>query len=276
MYLNYRNELYKFYFTDPKTNVMIREINHVQVKYFYFSEPISTSTDVNQVCNLCLLKGTSKLAQGSKKSDLYQFDMAFIPPNEQFVIVPKTREKLANKICLVFSPISTPPNKKIAAQMEIQRFSLNKFIPRGAFGDTKKMATYREVWTAIKNGYFMSGFTNIPKQALTQGVVTSVNLERDMDDIKIFAHIHPGYPEIYIYCIDDPDATVAVTQFLINQKGQSVSKDLTDGEGIFFDGSLGHLNFIKPTYKPLKYCLYMWIIPTFGKTDTVVPATLWL
>ena len=50
----------------------------------------------------------------------------------------------------------------------------------------------------------MSGFTNIPNESLKQGVITSVNLERNQDgNMEIYSHIHPDYPEVYIMCIDD-------------------------------------------------------------------------
>jgi hypothetical protein len=266
--------MYNLYFSDPRQKQIIRTINQVTVRYYYFSESIMVFTGPNEVCNFCLLKGKVNLLREQAQTELRQFDLVFLPPNEQVQLIPRNQDPLTNKICIVTTPLLGEKGKKATPKMEIQRFSLEKFIPRGELGDTQKMATYREVWTAFKNGYFMSGFTNIPQQSLTQGVVTSVNIEKEKNDIKVFSHVHPGYPEIYIYCIDDPDGTVAVTQFLINKKGQSVSKDLTDGEGIFFDGSLGHINFTKPTYKQLEYCLYMWIIPTYGKAEDVVPITL--
>lgn len=270
-----RTEMHEFYFSDPKEEEYIKEIKNVKVKYHYFAEPINISTDKNQVCNFCLLKGTSEISRKQEKFTLNQFDLVFLPPNEVITLNPLVSETFSNKLCVVTSPIQGEIGKEIGATFEIQRFSLNKFVPRGELGDSQKMATYREVWTAFKNGYYMSGFTNIPQASLVQGVVTSVNLEKEGDLIKVLSHIHPDYPEIYIYCIDDSTETVAVTQFLINEKGQSISRDLTDGEGIFFDGSLGHINFTKPTYKKIKYCLYMWIIPTYGRVQDVIPITLW-
>ena len=271
-----RQEMYKNYFNDPKENVISREIDNVKIKYYYFAEPIVISTSENEVCNLCLLKGTSKLYRDDAEFSLNTFDLVFLPETEKITIKPTVSDRLENKICVVSNSILGDVGKNLGAKFEIQRFSLNNFTPRGELGDSQKMATYREVWTAFKNGYFMSGFTNIPQASLAQGVVTSVNLEKQGDKIKILSHVHPGYPEIYIYCIADATETVAVTQFLINNKGQSVCRDLTDGEGIFFNGSLGHINFTKPTYKKLDYCLYMWIIPTFGKVQDVVPTTLWI
>jgi len=269
-----RQEMYGYYFSDPKEQGFTKVINHVEVKYNYFTKPIAISTGDSEVCNFCLLKGASNLFRAEHKTLLNQFDLGFLPENEHVLIKPLVVDRWANKICIMTNPISGTPNRVSKSKFEIQRFSFDKFVPRGEFGDTQKITTYREVWTAFKNGYFMSGFTNIPQDALTQGVITSVNLEKEGQTIKILSHIHPDYPEIYIYCIDDPTNSVAVTQYLINTQGQSVAKDLTDGEGIFFDGSLGHLNFTKPTYKPVQYCLYMWIIPTFGKVQDVQPQSL--
>ena len=269
-----KDELLNYFFRDPKAEAYVKEILDVKVKYCYFTEPFVISTSENEVCNLCLLKGSSKLTRKSKHSDLNKFDMVFLPKNDRITITPTNSRHLENKICIVTSPIRGNVARTLEASFEIRQYSPEKFLPRGELGDTGKMATYREVWTAIKNGYFMSGFTSIPQASLEQGVVTSVNLEKDGVMIKILSHVHPGYPEIYIYCIDDNTESVAVTQYLINAKGQSVCQDLSDGDGIFFDGSLGHINFTKPTYKKLKYCLYMWIIPTYGMVEEVIPITL--
>jgi len=269
-----RQEMYRYYFKDPKRIVVTREMENVLMRYYYFAEPLVISTGENEVLNFCLLKGTSKLSHNDQEFTLNQFDLVFLPENDRITIEPSISERLENKICIVTSPILGDTGKKMNAKFEIQRFSLEKFIPRGELGDSQKMATYREVWTAFKNGYYMSGFTNIPQKALAQGVVTSVNLEKEGEQLKVFSHVHPEYPEIYIYCIDNTTESVAVTQFLINSKGQSVSRDLTDGEGLFFHGSLGHINFTKPTYIKLKFCLYLWIIPTFGKSIDIVPVTL--
>ncbi|MHA1649388.1 MAG: hypothetical protein ACTSYB_04260 [Candidatus Helarchaeota archaeon] len=269
-----RHEMLTYFFDDPKDKEYVKEILGVIAKYYYFSEPFTISTRGNEVCNFCILKGSSILIRNEEKFTLNQFDFVFLPENETITIKPSTSSRLENKICIVTSPVQGEPSEALDAKFDIQRFSLEKFVPRGELSDTRKMATYREVWTAFKNGYFMSGFTNIPRKSLIQGVVTSVNLEKKNEEVHIVSHIHPNYPEIYIYCIDDETKSVAVTQFLINAKGQSVCRDLTDGDGIFFDGSLGHMNFTKPTYKKIKYCLYMWIIPTFGKVQEVIPKSL--
>jgi hypothetical protein len=97
-------------------------------------------------------------------------------------------------------------------------------------------------------------------------------IKNENDDIEIYPHIHPEYPEVYIMCIDDEN--YAISQYLINTKGQSVCRDLSDGEGLYFPGFLGHCNFTRPFYKNIKYCMYMWIIPTFGKVETVEPITI--
>jgi hypothetical protein len=269
-----KQEMIQCYFDDPKEKPYIKKINNALVKYYYFSEPTNVATGEKEVSNICILKGSSTLMRNEKEIALNQFDMIFLPNNDQITITPLISDKLANKICIVTTPNLGDISNTRSEKFEIQRFSLSKFVPRGELGDNQKMCTFREVWTAIKNGLYMSGFTNIPEVSLTQGVVTSVNLEKENDQIKIFSHIHPPYPEIYIYCIDDTTEAVAVTQFLINARGQSISRDLTDGEGIFFDGTLGHINFTKPTYKKIKYCLYMWIIPTFGRLQDVNPVTL--
>ncbi|MFX1321708.1 MAG: hypothetical protein ACFFAQ_08690 [Promethearchaeota archaeon] len=254
-----KSTMYSFYFEDPKEPVE-REFNNVKLEYFYFDSELKLRTDKKEILNGSLLEGKALLIYEKSKFDLNQYDLFFIPPEKKFTINPKHK----CKICLVFSL----SRKEVDAEFEIQRFNLEKFTPRGEFGSEHKMATYRTVWTAIKNGFFMSGFTNIPMEALKQGVVTSVNLEDDC----IFSHVHPDFPEVYIYCIDDEH--YAVTQYLVNSKGQSVCKDLSNGGGIFFPGKLGHMNFSKPHYRDLRYCLYLWIIPTFGIENDVRPITL--
>ncbi|MFX0142330.1 MAG: hypothetical protein ACFFDN_52305 [Candidatus Hodarchaeota archaeon] len=136
------------------------------------------------------------------------------------------------------------------------------------------MSTYRSVWTAFDNSFFMSGITNIPNSSLKTGVVTSVNLEKNIEkgDAQIYTHIHPDYPKLYIFLIDDYN--YAITQYLIDSKGQSVCKDLSNGDGLIFPGHLGHINFARPYYKNLKYCSYIWFIPTFGKKKQIEPITL--
>lgn len=269
-----REQMYQFYFSDPKDHPFSKIINQVAVEYFYFTAPLTILTNDNEVCNFCLLKGSCRLMLESKQYIIDQFDLVYLPPKLAVTITPSMSDPFSNKICIVKNPLLANHKGATDSAFQIQRFSFTKFIPRGAHGAAQKMATYREVWTAFKNGFFMSGFTNIPQSALVQGVVTSVNLEEKQGAIQIHPHIHPGYPEIYIYCIDDASDSIAVTQYLINARGQSIARDLIDGEGIFFDGSLGHINFTKPTYQELKYCLYLWIIPTFGKTTDVIPITL--
>ncbi|MHA1270512.1 MAG: hypothetical protein ACTSPY_12040 [Candidatus Helarchaeota archaeon] len=270
-----RIEMYLYYFQDPKDKKYVKELCQTKLEYFYYSDPFKITLNNNEVGNICILKGSSNLIRNNNTFQLNQFDMIFIPKNETITIEPNSKNKFDNKICIVKAPILGDIGEKLGSSFEIKHFSFDNFIPRGELCDLQKMATYREVWTAFKNGYFMSGFTNIPQKALKQGVMTSVNLETNDNDVfKIYPHIHPEYPEIYIFCIDDTTESVAVTQFLINSNGQSVCKDLVDGDGIFFEGSMGHINFTKPIYKKLRYCLYMWIIPTFGKTKDVIPITL--
>ncbi|MBD3228991.1 MAG: hypothetical protein GF329_12450 [Candidatus Lokiarchaeota archaeon] len=269
-----KNEMCSCYFEDPRQNKVKRKILNAHLEYFYFSNAINIKCDGDEVINICLLKGASFLTRDNEKLDVNQFDMVFIPNNEHIKITPKSNNKLNNKICIVKSKIIENNDIEYKPEFEIKHFSLDNFQPRGEFGDSDKMATYREVWTAFKNGFYMSGFTNIPNNALSQGVVTSVNLEKEDGKVKIYPHIHPEYPEVYIYCIDDDSQSIAVSQYLINAKGNSVVKDLNDGDGVFFNGSMGHINFAKPTYKNLEYCLYMWIIPTFGKKKDIKPVTL--
>ncbi|MFX1316286.1 MAG: hypothetical protein ACFE9T_10510 [Promethearchaeota archaeon] len=253
--------MYSFYFEDPKEPIE-REFNNVRLKYLYFESELKFKTSRNEVLNGSLLEGKAVLTFDKVKINLNQFDIFFIPPEKEFNFKPITKNR--NKICLVFS-FSV---KHVDAEFEIHRFNLNNFVPRGELGSEQKMTTYRTVWTAIKNSFFISGFTNIPNESLKQGVLTSVNLEEK----QIYSHVHPDFPEVYIYCIDDQH--YAVTQYLIDSKGQSVCKDLTNGEGVFFPGSLGHINFSKPFYHDLRYCLYLWIIPKFGKEEDIEPITL--
>lgn len=259
----------KFFFKAPQSKAIKRQLNNDKLQYFYFHEDISIYTKKNEVLNGCLLKGQCELKYQTKSFNLNQFDIFFIPPNNEISIHLNTDEDQDYKICLYYSRIETP----IEAEFELQQFSLDKFVPRGEFSSDRRMATYRTVWTAIQNGYFMSGFTNIPYKALKQGVVTSVNIETESEsDKEIFPHIHPEFPEVYIFCIDDDK--YAITQYLIDENGSSVCQDITDGGGVFFPGYLGHMNFAKPFGKKIKYCMYLWYISTLGKATTIVPETL--
>jgi hypothetical protein len=256
-----KSDMHSFYFENPKQSIE-RELNNTKLRYFYFNSELKLRTKRQEVLNGSLLEGKASLIYENIKYNLNQFDLFFLPHEKELVIKPEFGKK--SKVCIV----SSFTGKEVNANFEIQYFDLKKFIPRGEFGSSEKMATYRTVWTAIKNGYYMSGFTNIPNESLRQGVVTSVNLEEN----KIYSHIHSNFPEVYIYCIDDDN--YAITQYLVNYKGKSVCKDLTNGEGVFFPGNLGHINFSKPFYKNLKYCLYLWIIPTFGLKADIEPVTL--
>ena len=258
-----------FYFDDPKTGNIQREFENVKIEYFYFDNDLKIKTKQNEVLNGCLLFGEASLLYDDTKYNLNQFDLFFLPPERELLIKVNPQPSGYYKLCLFYSSIGV----EVGAEFEIQHFNLEKFVPRGELSSNEAMATYRTVWTAIKNGYFMSGFTNIPNGSLKQGVITSVNLEENKEgNIEIYPHIHPDYPEVYIMCIDDDN--YAITQYLINIEGSSVSKDLSNGDGLFFPGFLGHSNFARPTYKNLKYCMYMWIIPMFVKTNSVNPITL--
>lgn len=264
-----KSDMMDFYFEDPISKAIEREINISKVKYFYFNKDLIIKTKVNEVLNGCLLSGNTTIIHNQKNYELNQFDFFFLPPDVSIMIKAQSKSRKKLKICLYSYYVKDKPN----ITFDIQRFDMNKLIPRGERSSEEKMATFRTVWTAIKNGYFMSGFTNIPNESLQQGVITSVNLEESNDKKKqIYSHIHPEYPEVYIMCIDDPN--YAITQYLINSEGKSVCKNLENGDGLFFPGVLGHCNFARPLYKELKYCMYMWIIATYGKTDTVNPITL--
>ena len=264
-----KKKLYSFYFDDPKTGSVQREFDNVKIEYFYFDNDLKIKTKQNEVLNGCLLSGESCLLYEDKEYNFNQFDLFFLPPGRELLIKVNTQPSGNYKLCLFYTSIGV----EVEAEFEIQHFNLEKFLPRGELSSNEGMATYRTVWTAFKNNYFMSGFTNIPNEVLNQGVVTSVNLEENKEgNIEIYPHIHPDYPEVYIMCIDDDN--YAITQYLINDEGCSVCKDLSNGEGLFFPGILGHSNFARPTYKKLKFCMYMWIIPTFGKVNSVNPITL--
>lgn len=251
-----------FFFEDPINGEINRKFGNIQLKYFYFDSELILKTEKNEVLNGCLLLGNGSLIHNDNKLELNQYDFFFIPPENEYIINVKSKSN--NKIILLYSPTE----KEIDTDFEIKQFHLKNFINRGEFSSIEKMSSYREVWTAIDNGFFLSGITNIPKESLKTGVITSVNLEGN----KIYSHIHPNYPEVYIFLIDDDN--YAITQYLINSEGQSICKDLTNGEGVFFPGNLGHCNFAKPNYKDLKYCMYIWLIPTFGKKGKVEPITL--
>ncbi|MFX1302364.1 MAG: hypothetical protein ACFFBV_01700 [Promethearchaeota archaeon] len=257
-----------FFFEDPKVNVVEREIERVKVKYYYFESELKLKTEKNQVLNGSLLSGNGILFYEGNEFELNQFDIFLIPPAKKFIIKGKKNSKY--KIVLISSPIK----KKVDANFDIQQYNLNMFVTRGEPSSSEKMSTYRSVWTAFKNGFFMSGITNIPNESLKTGVLTSVNLEKNKEkgSIEIYSHVHPEFPELYIFLIDDEN--YAITQYLINSKAQSVCKDLSNGGGLFFPGHLGHINFAKPYYKDLNYCSYIWFIPTFGKNQKIEPITL--
>lgn len=266
-----KDEMISFYLDDPINKNIERSLNGTQLRYFYFEKDLTLQADKTDVINGCLLAGQARLTYKEEKDELNRFDFFFLPPNERMTIELKLNNNIPGKICIF--KYNVGKSHIVKAPFEIQHFSPDKFIPRGELSSEEKMCTYRTVWTAIKNGYFMSGFTNIPNDSLKRGVITSVNLEKNpRGSIEIYPHIHPDYPEVYIMCIDDNK--YAISQYMINLEGESVCRDLKDGEGLFFPGSLGHCNFARPFYKNLKYCMYMWIIPTFGKTDIVSPITL--
>jgi hypothetical protein len=261
-----KQDLISYYFDNPKEDGVDIELSGVKVKYFYFNDEITIKTDKNQVLNGCLLEGEGFVSYMKKNNEFHQFDFFYLPLNDECTIIPKSK---INKICLMYSPIE---DQKLV-EFEIQQYDKRFFLPRGEHSSSKKMSTYRTVWTAVKNGYFMSGFTNIPNDSLREGAITSVNLEENRDgNTEIYPHVHPENPELYIACIDDEK--YSITQYLINTDGISVCKDLSNGDGLFFPGEYGHSNFVRPTYKTLKYCMYLWMIPTFGKSESINPITL--
>ncbi|MBD3195898.1 MAG: hypothetical protein GF317_12625 [Candidatus Lokiarchaeota archaeon] len=264
-----KNSMQSFYLDDPKLRLIERELNETKMQYFYFDDDLEIKTKKAEVLNGCLLQGEAKLFYNDEEFIINQFDFFYLPSEKTIKIEVNNRSSDTYKICLVYSKVKN----QLKVDFDLQHYKKDKFIPRGEFSSKNAMATHRTVWTAMKNGYFMSGFTNIPKEVLAQGVVTSVNLvENKNGEIEIYPHIHPGHPELYLFCI--PDKNTAITQYLINSDGDSICRDLTNGEGLFFPGRLGHMNFAKPTYKNLEYCMYMWIIPTFGELETVEPITL--
>jgi len=259
-----KESMYSFYLNDPKDGMIERELNDTKIQYLYFDEDLDIVTKANEILNGCLLSGRVQIIHKGETCDLNQFDFFFLPPNSTLTISLDSDSNIKNKICLYYSPIT----EEVDLSFDLQLYSEEKFVPRGELSSDKKMSTRRTVWTAIKNGYFMSGFTNIPNESINQGVITSVNLEQE----EIYPHIHPDNPEVYIMCIDDDN--YAISQYLINIRGQTVVKDCVNGEGAFFPGNLGHSNFARPFYKDMKYCMYLWIIPTFGKSTGVNPITL--
>ena len=264
-----KDEMYSFYLKDPLEGLIERELNDTKIQYFYFDKDLDVNSRPNEIINACLLSGSAKIIYNGERYEINQFDIFFLPPNNSLTIQVDSNLKKKNKICIYHCPIQV----EINFPFEIQHYNPEKFIPRGELGSDTKMATYRTVWTAFKNGFFMSGFTKIPLESLKSGVITSVNLEKTEEgNVEIYSHIHPEYPEVYIMCIDDKN--YAISQYLINTEGKSICKDLSDGEGLFFSGNLGHSNFCRPFYKNIQYCMYLWIIPTFGKTEGVDPITL--
>lgn len=264
---NIKEKLYSYFFSDPSQEMVERELLNVKLRYFYFDNQLIIQTGPREIINGCLLSGDCAVEFEENTYQLGKFDIFFLPPTKSMLI--EVKGSSISKICLMHSYAET----EIKAQFELKKFDLDEFLPRGLHSSSNLMSTYRTVWTAIKNGYFMSGFTNVPQRSLNEGTITSVNLEKNAKgNDEIYAHIHPGYPEVYIACVDDEK--YAMTQYLISQEGDSVSRDLTDGEGVFFPGECGHSNFTRPTTKNLDYCMYLWMIPTFGKSTTVNPITL--
>jgi hypothetical protein len=258
-----------YYIKDPLKSKIIRELSTAFAQYYYFDSQIILQTKSKEVLNACLILGETNLILDGKKYDLENFDFFYLPPNHKVEINPSGHSKC--KICYIKNQIK----KEMKTHFEIKQYNSDNFVPRGELNPQRSISTYRTVWTAFKNGYFMSGITNIPLEALNQGVLTSVNLVKEKEEyVKIYPHIHPNFPELYIFCIDDKN--YAITQYLINSEGDSICRDLKDGDGLFFPGSLVHMNFGKPTYRNIKYCMYIWIIPTFGITNQVNPITLYI
>ncbi|MFW9783670.1 MAG: hypothetical protein ACFFFB_15405 [Candidatus Heimdallarchaeota archaeon] len=259
-------EMLSYFFEDPKESFVERKLNNTKIQYFYLNGDLTIKTNSQEILNGCLLSGNVKLRYKNESYDLQQFDFFLMPPETEVKITYKPQ---FSKLCVC----RYKTDKIINFKFIVKSYSPQKFLPRGEFGSKGNITTYRTVWTAIKNSFFMSGFTKIPNESLRCGVITSVNLELNADNnVEIYPHIHPEYPEVYIMCIDDDK--YAITQYLINQEGDSVCKNLSNGDGLFFPGSLGHSNFARPLYKKLNYVMYMWIIPTFGETETVNPKTL--
>ncbi|MFX1354704.1 MAG: hypothetical protein ACFFGP_12125, partial [Promethearchaeota archaeon] len=257
------------FFEDPKDHPIERNLSGTLMEYFYLKGSMNVKTNSQEVLNGCLLSGKLRLIYKQKTYELQQFDFFFIPPEKDVFFEAYSQFSDQCKFCLY----RYKTDQKVSFNLEIEHYNPKKFISRGKFGSKGEITTYRTVWTAIKNKFFMSGFTNIPNESLKRGVITSVNLEQDEEgNIEIYSHIHPEYPEVYIMCIDDKK--YGITQYLVNQQGDSICRDLSDGDGVFFPGNLGHSNFAKPFYKKLNYVMYMWIIPTFGKTEIVTPTTL--
>lgn len=264
-----KTEMLSYFFEDPKERIIERKMNGSLIEYFYLKGDTTIITNPQEILNGCLLSGNVNLVFKSKTYILKQFDFFLIPPETNVLMKIDSQFFGKCKLCLYRYRIDQDTN----FNFEIKSYSQEEFVARGAFGSKGNITTYRTVWTAFQNSFFMSGFTNIPNKSLKCGVITSVNLEQDEDNnVKVYPHIHPEYPEVYIMCIDH--VKYGITQYLINQEGDTVCKNLSNGDGVFFPGNLGHSNFARPFYKKLSYVMYMWIIPTFGKTEMVNPETL--
>ncbi|MFO8019658.1 MAG: hypothetical protein R6U96_13610 [Promethearchaeia archaeon] len=264
-----RDRMNSYYLNDPTEEKIQRTLNGINMEYFYVEDDLQISAKEKEgVCG-CLLSGEATIVYKMMEYELERFDFFFLPPDTELELTRRLGPNQIHKICLVHSSI----DKLGSSDFQVAHYGAEKFIDRGEHGNEEKMATFRTVWTAIKNEYYMAGFTNIPPKSLQQGVITSVNLEENESGrTEVYPHIHPGFPEVYIMCIDDPN--YSVSQYMINVDGESVCRDLSDGEGLFFPGSLGHSNFARPFYKDTKYCMYMWIIPSFGKQTGIEPITL--
>ncbi|MBD3256211.1 MAG: hypothetical protein GF383_14025 [Candidatus Lokiarchaeota archaeon] len=264
-----KDEMENFYFSDPTSEPVEKILEESEIRYFYFEKDLELSTETNQLLCGCLLKNNAVIVIEGAKYNLDKFDFFFLPPEKDIKIKvnPGLEEKY--KICLY----SYTLERIIKADFGVYHYSTKEFIGRGKKGSEKRMPSYSSVWTAIRNTYFMAGFTKIPADFLSGGVITSVNIvEESEGEDKIHPKIHPNYPEIYLMCIDDKN--YGLTQYLINKNNESICKDLKDGDGVFFPGDLEHCNFARPINKEISRCMYMWIIPTYGLTSIIKPSGL--
>ncbi len=141
-----------FYFCDPKDKVIERVLYKTKIQYFYLNNDLKIKTNNNEVLNCCLLTDNATIIYNKEFYNFNQFDFFFLPPGHDLLIKIDQQVRKSYKICLFYYPIKE--NVDMDADFEIAHFELNKFVPRGEHSSKTKMATYRTVWTAIKNGYF--------------------------------------------------------------------------------------------------------------------------
>ncbi|GAH25876.1 unnamed protein product, partial [marine sediment metagenome] len=100
-----KEEMYSFYFDDPKAGIIQREFYNVKIEYFHFDNDLKIKTKQNEVLNGCLLSGEASLLYDDIKYNLNQFDLFFLPPERELLIKVNPQPSGYYKLCLFYSSI---------------------------------------------------------------------------------------------------------------------------------------------------------------------------